>query len=660
MPQFPYKGYSWAVGTTSLRTLDFNVRIERLLALLDEFWDLQEGGYESWDSNKLLQSEFYFFMQEHGFLVGEAARPDKDARQKTSGLVDIGLVDNERRLTEAGKALLHIARSGDFGRDNLLQIPNDSFIYLKQLLKTSTDVNENTVRPFVVTIYALLRLGYLSDDEFTYLIPLCTTRENTEIILTAIESLRDGIGTINEIIISRLMSMDNYQAALAYFTSERTTESVITDIGMNRKSRSYDKPYYPFYMLLYKVALRHDRASVLELFKQSGNISDKPGVLWRQYLFNTVNQRKIELDGEAAMNDVPLLRASTEDEFKRLFFEQMHLFKARANMSDYADLNRRYFKTTDTIIFSDGKAELDVIPRCWLATVMNDMPDIAFTASDTLPDNVDLPDIAHFLVIDEQKLFNNLHLIYNVTISTASEARRLIHDERCRRFSTLVDTHFNRNILIDLLGKFERREDDAIRQAVTNNADIPTIFEYVLGIAWYLISDRQGDVLSYMNLSLEADLLPRTHAAGGNADIEYQYQQTADMPAHCLLIEATLSDGVTQRRMEMEPVSRHLGEYVLSSGDRYAYCVFVSTYLHRNVISDFRNRRTYQYYSDHYEVYVDGLKIIPLATPELQTILKRGIGYDRLYTLFEKAYCSDEPVPTWYEREIVNRLPEAE
>jgi hypothetical protein len=265
-----------------------------------------------------------------------------------------------------------------------------------------------------------------------------------------------------------------------------------------------------------------------------------------------------------------------------------------------------------------------------------------------------LHNISEFLAVNEQRLYENLQQLYGITVATAADAGRVIHDERYRRFNALIDERFDRAALIALLGMFERREDNAIRQAVTNNANIPTIFEYILGIAWYVISDRCGDVLNYMNLSLEADLLPRSHATGGNADIEYRYEQTDDYPAHCLLLEATLSDGTNQRRMEMEPVSRHLGEYILSSGDINAYCVFVSTFLHRNVISDFRNRRTYQYYSDQYENEVDGLKILPLATSEVKKILEQEISYDKLYLIFESAYKSDESVPTWYEREIKN------
>jgi hypothetical protein len=155
-----------------------------------------------------------------------------------------------------------------------------------------------------------------------------------------------------------------------------------------------------------------------------------------------------------------------------------------------------------------------------------------------------------------------------------------------------------------------------------------------------------------MNLSLEADLLPRSHASGGNADIEYVYEQTVEYPAHTLLIEATLADGNNQRRMEMEPVSRHLGEHILSTGDKNAYCVFISTYLHRNVISDFRHRKITPYYGEDYKTVVEGMKILPLATAELQIILEREIGYEQLYALFESAYRSDEPVPTWYKKEI--------
>ena len=76
-----------------------------------------------------------------------------------------------------------------------------------------------------------------------------------------------------------------------------------------------------------------------------------------------------------------------------------------------------------------------------------------------------------------------------------------------------------------------------------------------------------------MKLSLEADLLPKTHAGGGEADLVYEYPQTEYYPMHSLLIEATLATETNQRRMEMEPVSRHLGRHLIRTGNMNSYCV---------------------------------------------------------------------------------------
>lgn len=182
------------------------------------------------------------------------------------------------------------------------------------------------------------------------------------------------------------------------------------------------------------------------------------------------------------------------------------------------------------------------------------------------------------------------------------------------------------------------------------------IFEYVLAITWYKISGRNGKVLDYMNLSLDADLLPVTHAAGGHEDITYKYEATADYPAHTLLLEATLSSSTNQRRMEMEPVSRHLGDYLLSHTDEQAYCLFATTYLHINVISDFRMRKSAPYYSSDGTQSIDGMKIIPLQTSEITTIIKKKLTYKNIFLLFGEAFLSTTAPNVWYKKEIVEKL----
>lgn len=97
-------------------------------------------------------------------------------------------------------------------------------------------------------------------------------------------------------------------------------------------------------------------------------------------------------------------------------------------------------------------------------------------------------------------------------------------------------------------------------------------------------------------------------------------EATEDYPAHTLLLEATLASSTNQRRMEMEPVSRHLGDYLLSHVNEQAYCLFATTYLHVNVVSDFRMRRNSEYYSADGTSVVKGMKIIPCRTFEIKTI----------------------------------------
>lgn len=218
----------------------------------------------------------------------------------------------------------------------------------------------------------------------------------------------------------------------------------------------------------------------------------------------------------------------------------------------------------------------------------------------------------------------------------------------------MIDTHFRNNTLLTLLDAFDKRNDANINRIVTDNADVPTIFEYVLGIIWYKVSGRRGKILDYLKLSLDANLLPVTHAAGGEADIVWEYPAVPAYPGHSLLLEATLTDKTNQRRMEMEPVSRHLGNHLLRTGNTNSYCVFVTTNLNVNVISDFMNRKNSLYCCPtNPDKYVEGMKIIPLSTRDLKEIIRQGIKYEDLYRHFETAYEANERHPQkWYDNYV--------
>ena len=333
----------------------------------------------------------------------------------------------------------------------------------------------------------------------------------------------------------------------------------------------------------------------------------------------------------------------------------MHLFKAKATLSDYLDLNRRYIRTTDIILFEDSNIKLDIIPKHFFNSLADELHKYAYTTCDILYEDSELVEIADCLVINEETVIEGVNAELGTNVTTIGEARNVLEDNRYRRLQHLIDTKFTDEIIVTLLGYFESRNDAEIKSMVTENADIPTIFEYVLGILWYKISERQGKILDYMKLSLDADLLPKTHAAGGEADIVYEYPETEYYPAHTLLLEATLADNTNQRRMEMEPVSRHLGRHLIRTGNLNSYCVFATTYLDINVIADFRGRKNMPFYdTQDYTKSVQGMKIIPLQTSELKSIVMNRKTYFQLYRLFENAYSSTLLPHEWYRNNIQN------
>lgn len=651
-----YKSYCWSLGTTSFRMVEFNRKIERQLELLRDFWAKPAFVNQQWSENEPLQEQYYNHLKENDFIEGDAPRKAKDAREKTSGLVDLGLIDDERRLTEAGNALLQIALNADFNTNNLLQIPADSFIYLKQLLKVYSPIDNGYVRPYIVLIMALNRLGELSFDEFTYLLPLAINEAKTQDVFDSIESIRSGNGTIDETIIDVLMDMPNYQEALDILLKSDVTENVITEVGMNRKSRSYDKPYFKLYKALQDVIDTRSDEAAINLFDATKSISGRSATFWKQYLFNTSLTSKVNKEGFATVNNrAHIFNCSDEAEFKTEFFKLMHLFKAKSTLSDYFDLNRRYFRTTDTILFQDDKVKFDIIPNCFFKISEQNLTALAYTSDDNLSSNISLEAIVG-AKITENQIFAKVEEIYGVQVRNLYDVQAFVDRERYERFNAMVDSKFTDEKIIELMSAFEDRRDGDIQSMVTNNADVPTIFEYVLAVAWYKISGRKGKVLEYMNLSLDADLLPVTHAAGGHEDITYKYEATEDYPAHTLLLEATLASSTNQRRMEMEPVSRHLGDYLLSHTDEQAYCLFATTYLHVNVISDFRMRKSNPYYSIDATRFVEGMKIIPLQTSEIKTIIRKKLTYGKLYRIFEAAYNSRIAPNLWYGKEIIEHV----
>lgn len=655
-----YSSFFWSLGTTSFRTKEFNYSIEKQLACLDDFWKIPENANQGWEKKYMapgqadiydIKNRYYDFMRERGLTTGDDSIKYKAAREKTSGLVDLGLINENHRLTDVGRRILEISQSEDYKSDNQLLISKDSYVYLKQLLKLFVKTDGVIVRPFVVVLYLLSKLDYLTYDEFTFLAPLCTSSEITEQIIDDIRAIRLGEKTIEQIVIRIIMTKENYRRAYQVLMESEVSEYIIMQIGFNRKSRNYDKPYFPLYLLLKDVYLYKDYTKVLSLYKQTDAISNV-GRYWRKYLFDTVSKKAIKKAPHEHLLPSIFDNVTNEEEFKTAFFHMMHLIKTIATLQDYFDLNRRYLNISNVVIFEDEQVKLDLVPKQFFASAIDELYGVAYSVSDELEQDCKMEEICPALNFDEKDIVSRLNKELGIELETIEQAYKEVDKYRYDRFKTMVDTHFTNDDLLGLLDDFDNRNDDEIKKKVTDNADAPTIFEYILGIIWYKVSGYKGRILDYMKLSLDANLLPITHAAGGEADIVYEYGETQDYPAHTLLLEATLADSTNQRRMEMEPVSRHLGNHLLRTQNKSSYCLFATNYLDKNVISDFRMRKVMPFYDTRDDSrYVIGMKIIPLQTSDLRSIIMTEKKYSELYPKYEEAYQKESTMMPvyWYE-----------
>lgn len=448
------------------------------------------------------------------------------------------------------------------------------------------------------------------------------------------------------------MRQQNYKDALDYFISEKhIDEETFCKVGLNRKSKDYDRAYLPLYEAIKAVYFEDNKSneSIFNLYEASGIGNVKTH--WRKFLFKTSSSASIKKSPLEQLQTNMFSNLLDEEAFKTVFFKTMHLVKIERTLEDYFDLNRRYLKISDTILFTDNQIKFDVIPKYYFSLLTDEFYNLAFEKSDKLAELQTLEEISPYLKLDEKKLLKAINKDNKTAFTKIGDIRKFVADERTARFNKLIDEKFSDTQLIYILQLISSRADKEIQELVTDDADIPTIFEYILGIAWYKISGRKGNILSFMNLSLEADLLPKTHAGGRESDLVFQYEAENGYPKHSLLIEATLADSTNQRRMEMEPVSRHLGEYMLSHKDTESYCVFITNFLHINVISDFRNRRKMEYYGGKNggEV-INGMMIAPLENELLVTILKNGVKYQQLYKLFHELQENPLAPKEWYEK----------
>jgi hypothetical protein len=397
---------------------------------------------------------------------------------------------------------------------------------------------------------------------------------------------------------------------------------------------------------LYKILLSirnkdYDKNTFRDLYSNSINGEKNP--YKKEYLSNILGS-KLSINKNSYYknyrNLIKIVREGNDNEFNEWFFYFVFSSRVLNNLDDYISLNKYYLDLTG--IFETNASEINVIKTVNIILQNSHYEDILKDISES---KVSV-DLLEYLFEDSESKSE----LSKLGVSNTTELKEFKYNENKIKMEKLLSTKFTKEIVTNkILPLFKTRKDKDISKLTTDNATIPTIFEYVTALSWYYIDNKNIDFILNAGLSLDSNMLPKSHAVGGSSDFEIVNDN------HTLMIEVSLTESTNQRRAEMESVSRHLGNILLKTTDeeyrKNTYGIFIATYLDKNVLNDFRVRRVC--YWENKTEFVRGMNILPMDTDDVINVLNSNKIYNEIkndfYELFE---LEEERGSKWYVESV--------
>lgn len=608
-------------GNTSLRVKNLLYNFESQLLLFEELFHNADEA-ELWANDSNLQLQYLELLEQHSLLESKNKTTHlgtKDARVKSAPLEDYNLIKRKDKIiTTQGYELLSLIKNQSYKIDNeFLQIDLISLFFLKVTLNFSKS-------PFLLQKYLeVFRAfgGSLSFDIFM-LLPLINNFENTADFIRQIKNKTIFKSVLQQN--ANYLQLDNFLNDLqnnslntSYFKTAKGEKTALNII------KSLQEVFLPF--------RESKNTAILEKLLHSKEYANFKK-LYLPYL--TKHTKKAD-----KIKDIEQFCEGSLEKFGEKFFN--FIFEARilANLNDYLDLNRRYLNLTGIFEFDKDKVNLNMI-----FTII-----LRYSKYNEIIEKIAQNSISANLLAE---YFNDMEFkeyFKTLGISQPQEIKTYRQNLDKQKLNVLLQTQFTKEHIIEILRLFNNRDNDSkIFEKVTTEATIPTIFEYIIAIAWCYIDNNNIERILEAGLSLDSKLLPKSHAFGGNADFVYIYDN------HHLMIEVTLTEKTNQRRAEMESVSRHLGNLLLSLDSKLqaqSYGIFIAPYLDKNVLNDFRSRQNCYYEND--KVHIKGMQILPLSTDDVIKILESRLSYNALMPKFRQALSSSETWGSkWYESSV--------
>ncbi len=582
----------------------------------------------------------------YGKLIKQFDKGIEDrARHYTSNLVKLGFADKNREISPVGELLLDLKKLKKDELEKMLPIDGVNVIYLRQLLKLRLFMadEKNYYSPFNFAVYALLKKSRFSENEFLELVQGLNPKSDFSDIENYILNYKEG-DIVNSIVISIPQSI---------IKSEKIQEADFRENFKNRKSNIGVDTYWKFYNLLWEFSndssannlnklltcYENNRTMLNKAFGKGQNLfQQKTGERPSVALFLKQNE-KMFTDG-----------------INEYVYVQFSLSKILDQIREYSDTTKRIFKATGIISFDNGYVELAYRELCSCIFEEDKIKQhIAGNITEELNSYYDcygeyeegvnsyfcdvtsISKIFEYYEAEKQQIEVNIQKEFpGVAIE---EIPNVVADKRKKEFADFIEKSYPEDKVKDILALFsDRSNDKKIKDTVSPDATVPTIYEYIVGIAWYYFSGKKIDLLGSYNLTLSANFEPLVHAGGGQGDIVIYEEDKV------VMLEATLMNANSQKRGEWEPVLRHsinlkVDEEAVNSG-REVTSFFIADNFDYNTINIWKAVAAVPLQSSvDKDKFTDNVVIMPVSTEELVSLMDKQSEYDdiisRVHKLFE-------------------------
>lgn len=601
---------------------------------------------------------------------------EQRARHYTSNLVKLGFTDKCRKITEIGNILLDNSRLHKDKLEQMLPFKAENIIYLRQLLKLRIFENKGTryYSPFCMAIYALMKKQRISQDEF------CDMIQG----LTPYHKIKDVDDFLDNHKIEDILQPYYDSVPCEIDNDNEIDEETFNKHFKNRKSNKPVKKYYEFYKSLraFVIAKSNDSLNtLLAVYENDTDKLDKAFGMGSKIFENRRGNRpsvgkflkaeKIKTEKEGVLKKVKLDELNAA-EINAVVYSMFSISKTVDTISEYSDTTKRIFKATGLISFKNGYAELvcrdlcdcifdlEIIKSMIVGDITSDFRANSFEAYEGSYGSYFCQEqsVASILGYKEKNISNIFNEI-KAKFGTAKpdEVHKIILERRKSEFNTFVEQYYPEKrvkSLLDLLS--DRKNDDKVKKLVCPEATVPTIYEYVVGLAWYYFSNKTIDLLNSYNLTLSSDFEPLLHAGGGKGDIVIYEDERV------VMLEATLMNTSSQKRGEWEPVLRHSVNLKVeeeSGKNRDVTTFFIADSFDANTINIWKAVCSVPLQSSEDKTkYTESVIIMPISSNELSKLIDRKGEYGKIIQQIRALFLKDITHfdKDWRERFIMDWL----